>query len=153
MIDPHLTITIAIGTTAMIIETDIGSIGQDPTPAIIDTGVTVTVTHKEVTPGHITDPHTAAHHTTETQVHITTNEIPHTEDLHHTEVFPGIAVDSDLTHHTNMTMKHHQNCLTALTRQPEKNKDKKYKQVTIDDPPSKYYSSDDQSSKSDEDLN
>ena len=34
-----------------------------------------------------------------------------------------------------------------------KNKDKKYKQVTIDDPPSDYYSSDEPSSESDEDLN
>ena len=33
------------------------------------------------------------------------------------------------------------------------NKDKKYKQVTIDDPPSNYYSSDEPSSESDEDLN
>ena len=34
-----------------------------------------------------------------------------------------------------------------------KNKDKKYKQVTIDDQPSEYYSSDDQSNVSKEDLN
>ena len=136
----------------MIIETDIGSTGQDPTPTIIDTGVTVAVTHEEVTPGHITNPHTTALHTTETQVHIATSETPHTEDLHQTKVFPRITVDPDLTHHTNMTIKHHKNCLTAPTRQPGKT-DKKYKQVTIDDPPSKNYCSDDQSSESDEDLN
>ena len=34
-----------------------------------------------------------------------------------------------------------------------KNKDRKYKQVTTDDPPSEYYSSDEPSSESDEDLN
>ena len=34
-----------------------------------------------------------------------------------------------------------------------KHQDKKYKKVTIDDPPSDYYSSDDPSSDSDEDLN
>ena len=34
-----------------------------------------------------------------------------------------------------------------------KTKDRKQKQVTIDDPPSEYYSSDEQASKSDEDLN
>ena len=34
-----------------------------------------------------------------------------------------------------------------------KNKDKKYEQVTIDDPPSDYYSSDESSSRSDEELN
>ena len=96
--------------------------GQDPTPTIIDTGVTVAVTHKEVTPGHITGPHATAHHATETQVHITTDETPHTEDPHYTEVFPGITVDPDLAHHTNTNTKHHQNRLTAQTRQPGKTK-------------------------------
>ena len=75
------------------------------------------MTHKEVTPGHITDPHATAHHATETQVHIATNKTPHTEDPHHTEVFPGIAVDQDLAHHTNTTTKHHQS--TILQLQPD----------------------------------
>ena len=60
----------------MIIETDIGLTGQDPIPAIIDTGVTVTVTHEGVAPDHTTDPHTAVLHTTETQVHIATERHP-----------------------------------------------------------------------------
>ena len=76
------------------------------------------MTHAEVTPGHITNSHATAHHATETQVHITTDKTPHTEGPHHIEVFPGIAVDPELIHHTSMTTKHHQNCLTALTRQP-----------------------------------
>ena len=66
MIDPHLTTTIEIGTITVIIRTDIGLSGQDPIPTVIDTGVTVNVTHKGVIPGPITDPHTAAHHATET---------------------------------------------------------------------------------------
>ena len=105
MIDPHLVITIMIGTIAMIIKTDTGLTGRDPTPTIIDTGVTVTVTHKKVTPGHITDPHATAHHATETQVHLATDETLPPEDPHHTKVFPGISVDPDLTHHTNTTAK------------------------------------------------
>ena len=80
------------------------------------------MTHKGATPGHITNPHTTAHHTTETQAHITTDETLHTEDPHHTEVFPGITVDPDHMHHTNKTAKHHQNHLTALTGQPGKAK-------------------------------
>ena len=111
----------------MIIRTDTGLTGQDPTPAIIDTGVTVAVTHQEVNPGHTTDPHATAHHATDTQVHITTDETPHTEDPHHTEVFPGITVDPDLTHHTNMTTKHCQNCVTALTGQPGKTRTRNIK--------------------------
>ena len=80
------------------------------------------VTHEGVTPGHITHSHTTAHHPTETQVHIATNKTFHTEDPLHTEVFPWIAVDPDHVHHTNTTAKHHQNCLTAPTRQPGKTK-------------------------------
>ena len=80
------------------------------------------MTHAEVTRGHITDSHAAAHHATETQVHIITNKTPHTEGLHHKEVFPRIAVDPDIIHHTNTTTKHHQDCLTALTREPGKPK-------------------------------
>ena len=89
MIDLHLT---------MIIGTDIGLTGQDPIPVVIDTGVTVKVIHRGVTPGHITDAHTEVHCATDTQVHIAIDEILHIEDLHHTEVFPHIpeiAVDID----------------------------------------------------------
>ena len=58
----------------MTIWTDIGLAGQDPIPTAIATGVTVKVPHEGVVLGPITDPHTAAHHTTETQVHTATNE-------------------------------------------------------------------------------
>ena len=99
-IDPHVTITIEIGTITMIIGTDIGLAGRDPIPAVIATGVTFKVTHKGVIPGPITDPHTTALHATDTQVHTATDETLHTEDPHHTEVFPGITVDPDHMHHT-----------------------------------------------------
>ena len=61
------------------------------------------MTHEGVAPGHITNPHTAALHVTETQAHITTYKTPHTEEPHHTEVLLGIAVDPDHIHHTNKT--------------------------------------------------
>ena len=80
------------------------------------------MTHKGVTPGPITDPHNAAYHNTETQVSTATDEALHTEDPHHTEVFPWITVDPDHMCHTNSTTKHHQNCLTALTGQPGRTK-------------------------------
>ena len=85
---------------AIITGTDIGLTGQDPIPTVIDTEVTAGVIHREVTPGHIIDAHTEAHHTTDTQTHIVIDGIHHIEDLHHTEVFlhiPEIAVDLDLT--------------------------------------------------------
>ena len=102
-IDPHLAMTIEIGTIAMTIKTHIDLAGQDPIPAVIDTGVTLKVIYEGVAPGHITDPHTAAHHSTETPVHITINKTLHIEDPHHTEVFPEIAVDPDHVHHTKTT--------------------------------------------------
>ena len=110
---------------------------------VIDTGATVEVTHEGVIPSPITDPYTTAHHTTETVVHTANNKTPHTEDPHHIEVFPGIAVD-----HKTSSKPSYRSDRTAW-----KNNDRKYKQVTIDDPPSEYYSSDEQASKSDEDLN
>ena len=105
------------------------------TPAIIDTAVRVTMTHEEVTPGHTTNPHPAAHHATETQVYMATAKTPNTEDPHHTEVFPGITVDPDLAHHPNMTTKLIKTSYSSYWT-AWKNREKKYKQVTIDDPPS-----------------
>ena len=107
------------------------------------------MTHEGVIPGPITDPHTTAHHATDTQVHTTTDETLCTEDPQHTGVFPGIAVDPDHVHHTNTSSKPSYSCDHTAW----KNKDRKYKQVTIDDSPSEYYNSDEQDSKSDEDLN
>ena len=49
VIDPPLRITIEIGTITVTIEIGIDLAGQDPVHAVIDTGVTVTVTHYEVT--------------------------------------------------------------------------------------------------------
>ena len=118
VIDPHLAITTEIDTITMIIRTDICLAGQDPIPTVIDTVVTVKVTHERVILSPITDPHTAAHHATDTEAHTTTDKMLHTEDPHHTEVFPGITVDPDHVHHTNTTTKHNQNHLTAPTGQP-----------------------------------
>ena len=122
MIDPHLGITIVIGTINVTIETGIGLAGQDSIHTVIDTGVTVTVTHEEVTLGPITDPHVTAHHAREAQAHTATNKTPHTADPCHIEVFPKITVDPDHVHHTNTTTKHQQDHLTAPTEQPGKPK-------------------------------
>ena len=146
-IDLHLT---------MIIETDIDLMGQDSTPTAIDTGVTVGVIHKEVTPGHITDAHTGAHCTTETLAHITINETLHIEDSSSHRSYAAHSRDHSKSRpHTSHKNTHITSSKPSYrsNRTPWKNKDRKYKQVTIDDPPSKYYSSDEPSSESDEDLN
>ena len=120
VIGPHLRITIKIGTITMTIETGIYLAGQDPIHAVIDTGVTVAMTHKEVILCPITNPHATAHLIPEVQTHTTINETPHTADPHHTEVIPGITVDPDHIHDTNTITKHQQDLLTALTKQPGK---------------------------------
>ena len=122
MIDPHLGITIKIGTITVTIKTGIGLAGQDPIHAVIDTGVTVAMTHKEVILGPITNPHIAAHHVTEAQAHTATDGTPHTADPCHADVSPGIAVDPGHVHHTKTTTKHPQDHLTAPTEQPGKPK-------------------------------
>ena len=120
VIDPHLKITIVISTITVTIKTGTGLAGPDPIPVTTDTGVTVAVTHEEVAVDPITDPHTAAHHTTEAQAHIITDETPHTADPHHAEVSPETTVDLDLIQHTNTTTKHQQDHLPALVEQPGK---------------------------------
>ena len=120
VIDPPLRITIKIGTITVTITMGIDLAGQDPIHTVIDTVVTVTMTHKEVALGPITNPHATAHQVTEAEAHTTTDETPHTADPHHTEVFPEIAIDPDHVHHTDITTKHQQDCLTAPTKQPGK---------------------------------
>ena len=122
VIDAHLKITTMIGIITVTIETGIGLAGPDPIPTTTDTGVTVTVTHKGVALDPITDPHATAHHATESQAHIVTDETPHTADPHHAEVSPETAVGLDCIHHTNITTKHQQDCLPAPIKQPGKPK-------------------------------
>ena len=152
MIDPHLGIAIKIGTITMTIETGKGLAGPDPIHTVIATGVPVKVPAKGVILGLITDPHTTAHHAIEAQVTTTTDETPLTADPCYAEVFLGIAVDPDHVHHTNTTTRHQQDCYSS-NQTAWRTKDRKHKQVTINDPPSEYYSSDEQASKSDNDLN
>ena len=73
MLDPHLTI---------ITGRDTGLTGQDHIPTVTDTEVTARVIHREVTPSHITDIHTEAHLTIDTQMLIITDGIHHIGSLH-----------------------------------------------------------------------
>ena len=122
VIDPHLEITIMIGTITVTIKTGTGLAGPYPISTATDTGLTVTVTHKEVALDPITNPHAAVHHATEAQAHTITNETPHTADPHHAEVYPETAVDLDHIHHTNTITKYQQDCLQPPIEQPGKPK-------------------------------
>ena len=153
VIDPHLGVTIAKGITTMTIKIGTGSADLDLAPIILDIGETVAVTLTEVTLDPFTNPHAIAHHATEARAHTIFDETCHTADPHHAGVYPEITVGPGHTHPTNTIKKPQQDHLPAQIKHPGKPKDKKYKQVTIDDPSSEYYSSDEQDSNSEDDLN
>ena len=111
------------------------------------------MTLTEVTLDPINDPHTTAHHATEAQTHTITNKTLHTADPDHAEVSPEITVDLGHTHPTNTITNTSTRPSSSSNKTGWKTKDRKYKQVTINDLPSKYYSSDEQASNSEDDLN
>ena len=98
-------------------------------------------------------PHATVHLATEAPTHIATDGTPHTVDPHPLEASPESAADQGHVHHTNATTEHQQDPLTAPGWMDSKTMDRKHKQVTIDDPPSENYSSDEQASYSEDDLN
>ena len=146
MIDPLLAMTIKTGTITMTFKTDIDLTGRDPILTVIDTGV-----HSQSNSwrSHSRSYHRPTHHST--SCHRNSSTYCHQRDTPHRR--PRDCSRSRLH------ISHKNNCITSSkpssssNRTIWKNKDRKYKQVTIDDPPSKYYSSDEPSSKSDEDLN
>ena len=84
------------------------------------------------------------------------NMTHHTEGHHHIEVpplIPEIAADLDHILHTDPVEQHLLNLHPVLAKQHQNIRIGKYKRVTIDDPQSDYYSWDDASSDSDDDLN
>ena len=156
MKDPHLGTIATTGIPTIIIEIGTGSVIPDPTHTILDTGVTATMTPTAVTPDHSIDPHIVAPscHRSSSSYHYHCDN--HITDLHPIEIFPEMTAD---LHHTNPTnnikqyYKPAQGSSSSLQTTPWKNKDRRHKQVTIDDPSSEYYSSDDQDRDSKDDLN
>ena len=144
MIDQHLGVIITPGITTMTIEIGTGSADLDLAPIIL--GVTVPVTLAGVTLDPFTDPHAAAHHATEAQSHTTTTETHHTTDPHHTGVSPEVTVDPEHAHPANTITKPQKDNLPV-------HKDRRHKQVTIDDLASEHYSSEEQDSYSEDNLN
>ena len=75
-----------------------------------------------------------------------------TADLHLIGILPEMTADLDIDPGNNTTNQAKGSSSTSQA--PSwKHKDKRHKQVTIDDPLSEYYSSDDNDSNSDDDLN
>ena len=153
MTDQHLGVITTPGITTVTIGIGTDSVDLDPTHITPDIGVTVAVILTEVALDPFTGPHIIAYHATEAQVHATTVKTHHTADPHNAEISPEMTVDLG---HTNQKKHHYKTSQrSSSSSQPTtwKPKDRKYKQVTIDDPPSEYYSSDEQDSDSEDDLN
>ena len=121
----------------------------------MDIGLAAVMTPIGATPGHSTDLPDIVSHTTEAQVHTATTMTHHTADLHPIEFFPKMTADIDHTNPKNNITNQHKDLHQAHMQHHGivKSKDRRHKQVTIDDPPSEYYSSDDQDSDSEDDLN
>ena len=117
-----------------------------------DIGVVATRTPIEVAPGHSTDPPAVVPCVTGAPVPTATTVILCTTDLHHIGILPKMTADLN----TKSRQQHYRlACRSCSTSQASswKHKDKRHKQVTINDPLSEYYSSDDNDSDSEDDLN
>ena len=138
--------------------TGTGITGPDPShiPAIAAVTVRIAHTHTEATPDHITDTLTEALHITITQALIITTATHHPEGHPHTEAHPHThGITADLEHSTphKLNKTTSSKPLSSSSRTTVKHQDMKHKKVTIDEPQSEYYNSDDASSDSEDDLN
>ena len=106
-----------------------------------------------VTPDHFIDLHIVALHATGAQAHITTAMTHHI----HRSSSPRNFSQDDSRFQPHKSCKQHykpaQRSSSSLQTTPWKNKDRRHKQVKIDNPSSEYYSSDEQDSDSKDDLN
>ena len=118
VIDPHLRVTIIIGTTTVTIKIGIGLANLNLAPIILDIGVTVAVTLAEVALDPYTNPDIAAHHATEAQAHTVTNETCHTADPHPIGVSPEITIDPGHAHPVNTITKPQEDHLPNLMKHP-----------------------------------
>ena len=153
MIDPHLGIIATTDVPPMIIEIGTGSVIPNPTHTTLDTGVTAAVTPTGVTPDCFIDLHVVALHATEAQVHTATAVTHHIADPHPIKIALKMTAGPDHTKPCKQHYKPAQGSSSSSQTTPWKNKDRRHKQVTTDDPSSEYYSSHEQDSDSKDNLN
>ena len=131
---------------------DLDSVTLNPDPVTTAIGVAAAMTLIEVIPDHSTDLPIETSHMTEAPVPTTTIVIHPTTDPHLTGTLPEMSSRSQ-----HRSRKHHykpdQGSSSTSQAPSWKHKDRRHKQVKIDNPPSEYYSSDNNDSNSNEDLN
>ena len=153
MIGPPLGIIVTADVLTMITKIGPSLVVPDPAHIPMDIGAAAIMTPTGATPGHPTDLPDVVSHATEAQAHTTTAVTHHTADLHPIEIFPEMTADLDYTNPKNSITNQHKDLLQAHKQHHGKNKDRRHKQVTIDDQPSEYYSSDDKDIDSKDNLN
>ena len=152
MTDQHLRIIATPGIPTVTIETGTDSVDLNPAHITLDIGVTAAVILTEAILDHFTSPHAIALHAAGGQAHTATTETHQITDPHHAAISPD-----DSRSRTHKTNRYHykptQRSSSSSQSTPWKLKDRRNKQVTIDDPPSEYYSSHEQDSDLEDDLN
>ena len=138
MIDPPLGIIATPDVLTMITRIDPGLVIPNPTHITIDIGVAAVMAPIGAAPGHSTDLLNAVSHATEAQVPTTIAVTHCTTDLHPIGIFPEMTADLDTNCKNNIT-NWHKDPVSTSQATPWKHKDRRHKQVTIDDPPSEYY--------------
>ena len=139
----------------MTIETGTDSADLNLTHTTPDIEVTVIVITTEAILDHFIDLYAIAPHVTEVPVHTATAVTHHIADPHHIDIYPEETVDPEhiSPHESRQHYKPAHRSSSSSQSMSWKPKDRRHKQVTIDYPPSEYYSSDEQDSDSEDDLN
>ena len=150
--DPPLDAIVTPDAHTMITRIDPDSVAPNLTPVTTDIGVVAARTPIEVTLDHSTDlpcHSISCHRSSSSYCHC--HNTPHCRPSSHR----NISQDDSRSQHKSRKQHYRPARGSSSTLQASswKHKDKRHKQVTIDDPPSEYYSSDDNDSDSEDDLN
>ena len=136
----------------MTIGTGTDSVDLNLAHITLDIGVTVAVILAEVILDPFTSPHIIAHHTTGAPAHTATAETHHITDPHHAGISPEMTVDPEHINPTNTITNPHRDHLLVHNQHPGSPRIESTNRLQFDDPPSEYYSSDEQDSYSEDDL-
>ena len=139
-------------THAMNTGTDLDSVALNPDPVTTVIGVVATTTLIVVNPDHSTDLPVTTSYMIEAPVPTAAIMTHPTTDLPLTGIPPKMTADLDIDLENNTT-NWPKDLHPLHTLHPGNLKDRKHKQVTINNPPLEYYSSDDNDSDSNDDLN
>ena len=150
--DLPLDVTATPDAHAMTTGTDLDSVTPNLDPVTTAIGVVATRTFVEVAPDHSTDlPHCNFSCDRSSSSYHRHCDTPHCRPLSQRNTSRD---DSRSRHRSRKQHYNPDQGSSSTSRAPSwKHKDKRHKQVTIDDPPSEYYSSDDNDCDSDDDLN